>query len=74
MTNRDMVKPPREGMTSGMPEPKPNATALPPMPAPEDSTTPTTDREPIDSPQLNASAERDPPGPGQIGLSTNRKG
>jgi len=65
MTNRDMVKP--------GPKPEPNAAPLPSMPAPEGSARPTTDREPIDSPQPNASVERDPPDRAKIGLTTDRK-
>ena len=67
MTNRDMVKPPAPGQ-----EQKPNAAPLPPMPAPEDSRTPTTAEEPIDSPQPNADHERAPPAKGEFGLTTKR--
>ena len=70
MTNRDMVKPDLKP-TAG-PAQEPNRRPLPPMPADEDSRTPTTDREPIDSPQPNASAERSPPAEGEIGLTTKR--
>ncbi|GJE26135.1 hypothetical protein [Methylobacterium organophilum] len=52
MTNRSMVKPSATV--------KANTTPLPPMPAPEDSTTPTTTHEPTDSPQPNASAAHTP--------------
>ncbi len=65
MTNRHMVKP-----EAAAKPPAANDTPLPPMPAPEDSRTPTTREEPIDSPQPNASAKREAPAPGEIGLST----
>ncbi len=67
MTNRDMVKPSADeaGQT-------PKAAKPPPMPADEDGRRPTTDSEPVDSPQPNASVERKPPGPGEIGLTTER--
>ena len=68
MTNRNMVK----EAADGVPEPQPNTPPLPPMPAPEDSPTPTTREEPIDSPHLNASPKRAAPGPGEQGLSTKR--
>ncbi|MCJ2120115.1 hypothetical protein MKK65_26680 [Methylobacterium sp. J-001] len=68
MTNRNMVK---AGPGSG-PAVEPNTPPLPPMPAPEDSPTPTTREEPIDSPHLNASPKREAPGPGEHGLSTKR--
>ncbi|WP_342635906.1 hypothetical protein [Methylobacterium segetis] len=42
------------------------------MPAPEDSSTPTTREEPVDSPQPNASAKRAPPTPTHPGLATDR--
>lgn len=68
MTNRDMVKPaPSDGSAQ-----KPNRQPLPPMPADEDSRSPVTDREPVDSPQPNASEKRGPPRPGEIGLATRR--
>ncbi|HEV2541614.1 MAG TPA: hypothetical protein VGU70_02500 [Methylobacterium sp.] len=77
MTNRYMVKrslmakpAPADGV-SGLPEP--NRSPLPAMPAPEDSLTPTTNEEPVDSPQPNASAKRGPPGSGELGLSTRRE-
>lgn len=74
MTNRHMVKPAASAKShSGEAVPRPNATPLPPMPAPEDSRTPTTAEEPIDSPQPNASAERAAPAPGEIGLATTRR-
>ncbi len=53
--------------------PEPNRTPLPAMPAPEDSLTPTTNEDPVDSPQPNASAKRGPPGSGELGLSTRRE-
>ena len=62
-----MVKDPGEG-----PAQKPNTPPLPPMPAPEDSTRPTTREEPVDSPHLNASLKREAPAPGEQGLSTKR--
>lgn len=65
MTNRHMVKPD----VAAKPQAR-NDTPLPPMPAPEDSRTPTTREEPIDSPQPNASVKRESPQPGEIGLST----
>ncbi len=77
MTNRNMVKPSLAAKAaeasggSGLPEP--NGDPRPAMPAPEDSPTPTTHEEPIDSPQPNASAKRNPPGPGELGLSTRRE-
>ena len=69
MTNRDMVKPGAAGSGEG---PRPNRDPLPPMPATEDSPTPTTDREPPDSPGPNASAKRGAPAGGKIGLTTDR--
>lgn len=45
---------------------------MPAMPAPEDSPTPVTHEEPTDSPQPNASAKREAPNSGEIGLSTRR--
>lgn len=69
MTNREMVK---GAVTDESAAPRPNATRLPPMPAPEDSATPTTDLEPIDSPQPNASAGRAPPDAEKSGLATKR--
>lgn len=74
MTNRHMVK----AAASAKPgpadaAPQPNRTPLPPMPAPEDSRTPSTGEEPIDSPQPNASTKREPPAGGEIGLATERK-
>ena len=82
MTNRYMVKAsliakaggPPTGVSGGTSLPEPNRTPLPAMPAPEDSLTPTTNEEPIDSPQPNASLKRNPPGPGEVGLSTDRDG
>ena len=77
MTNRYMVKrslmakPAAANGVSGLPEP--NRSPLPAMPAPEDSPTPTTNEEPVDSPQPNASAKRGPPGPGELGLSSRRE-
>ena len=68
MTNRNMVK----EVGSGAPAPHPNTPPLPPMPAPEDSATPTTRDEPIDSPHLNASPKREAPKAGELGLSTKR--
>ncbi|MCJ2059305.1 hypothetical protein MKL09_22560 [Methylobacterium sp. J-048] len=68
MTNRNMVK---VGSGTG-PVVGPNTPPLPPMPAPEDSPTPTTREEPVDSPHLNASLKRAAPGPGEQGLSTKR--
>lgn len=74
MTNRHMVKPAAAAKPPGGQEaPQPNAHPLPPMPAPEDSRTPTTREEPIDSPQPNASAKREAPAPGEIGLATERR-
>jgi hypothetical protein len=67
MTNRNMVKDPGE-----RPAQKTNTPPLPPMPAPEDSTRPTTREEPVDSPHLNASLKREAPAPGEQGLSTKR--
>ncbi|MER2267276.1 hypothetical protein [Methylobacterium oxalidis] len=71
MTNRDMAK----GAAGARPgaAPEPNRHPLPPMPAPEDSKTPTTNEEPIDSPQQsNASIKRAPPSPSRPGLGTDR--
>ncbi len=68
MTNREMAKRALDGAAGQ----EPNARALPPMPAPEDSATPTTTVEPIDSPQPNAAAKRRPPEDGEIGLATER--
>ncbi|WP_375463701.1 hypothetical protein [uncultured Methylobacterium sp.] len=70
MTNREMAK----GATKVQAgtEPQSNRTPLPPMPAPEDSATPATDREPIDSPQPNPSGGREPPTPEKPGLATKR--
>ena len=68
MTNRNMVK----DAAGATPVPQPNTPALPPMPAPEDSATPTTREEPVDSPHLNASLKREAPAPGAQGLSTKR--
>ncbi|MCJ2007326.1 hypothetical protein ACFZ8E_16490 [Methylobacterium sp. HMF5984] len=70
MTNREMVS----GAAKVSPEaaPKPNTRALPPMPADEGSATPTTQVEPIDSPQPNASAGREPPSAEKSGLATKR--
>lgn len=72
MTNRHMVKPSLAAKPAGSPQTEPNGTPLPPMPAPEDSRTPTTREEPIDSPQPNVSAKRDAPAPGEIGLGAHR--
>ena len=71
MTNREMARGAVEADAARAPQP--NKRALPPMPAPEDSPTPTTDAEPIDSPQPNASVKRDPPAPGRSGLATERE-
>ncbi|MCJ2092338.1 hypothetical protein MKK67_07500 [Methylobacterium sp. J-072] len=68
MTNRSMVK----NAAGSEPAVKPNTPPLPPMPAPEDSPTPTTREEPVDSPHLNASLKREAPAPGEQGLSTKR--
>ncbi|GJE60022.1 hypothetical protein MPOCJGCO_2131 [Methylobacterium trifolii] len=68
MTNRAMVTGPAEDDNGQRPNTKP----LPPMPAAEDSPTPTTDREPIDSPQPNASVERAAPDAQRQGLATKR--
>ena len=68
MTNRNMVK----EAAGSTPTPHPNTPPLPLMPAPEDSATPTTREEPIDSPHLNASPNREAPKPGEQGLSTKR--
>lgn len=70
MTNRSMVK----QAIASVPEagPQPNATPLPAMPAPEGSATPTTDQEPVDSPQPNASVKRSPPSADRPGLGTER--
>ena len=68
MTNRDMVK----GGATADPIQKPNTPPLPPLPAPEDSGTPTTRSDPIDSPQPNASVERDAPSDAKQGLATER--
>lgn len=65
MTNRHMVN-------TANPKVQPNEAPLPPMPAPEDAKRPTTRQDPIDSPQPNASAKRDAPAPGKLGLSTER--
>jgi hypothetical protein len=64
MTNRNMVK---DGAAVS-----PNTPPLPPMPAPEDSATPTTREEAVDSPHLNASLKREAPEAGEQGLSTER--
>ncbi len=69
MTNREMVKGAVEHGDAGQ---HANAQALPPMPAPEDSPTPATREEPIDSPQPNASVKRRPPEDGEMGLTTRR--
>jgi len=81
MTNREMVKgavakgaaAERATARDRTDLPQPNATPLPPMPAPEDSRTPTTDQEPVDSPQPNASAKRAPPSERRPGLATERE-
>lgn len=65
MTNRNMVN-------GNAPKVEPNQDPLPPMPAPEDASRPTTREDPIDSPQPNTSAKRDAPGPDRLGLSTKR--
>ncbi|GJD33219.1 hypothetical protein [Methylobacterium aerolatum] len=65
MTNRNMV-------TKAKPEVEPNTAPLPPMPAPEDAATPTTRTDPIDSPQPNASSDREPPSERKQGLATRR--
>lgn len=70
MTNREMVS--GAIRDSAEAAPKPNKTALPPMPADEGSATPTTREEPIDSPQPNASAGREPPSAAKSGLATKR--
>ncbi|KAA0125277.1 hypothetical protein SAMN02799622_00133 [Methylobacterium sp. UNC378MF] len=67
MTNRNMVKDAAPDLAV-----RPNTPPLPPMPAPEDSATPTTREEPTDSPHLNASLKREAPAPGTQGLSTKR--
>jgi len=76
MTNRYMVKPSlaakADPASRGVVAPEPNRTPLPAMPGTEDSPTPKTHEEPMDSPQPNASAKREKPGPGEIGLSTQR--
>ena len=69
MTNRDMVKP---GSGTG-PLQTPNTSRRPPVPADEDSRTPTTLDEPIDSPQPGLDHERPKPPEGEIGLATTRK-
>jgi hypothetical protein len=68
MTNRNMVK----DAAAGAPAVRPNTPPLPPMPATEDSATPTTREEPVDSPHLNASLKREAPEPGTQGLATKR--
>lgn len=76
MTNRYMVKASlvaKSDAASGRAGyPEPNRTPMPAMPAPEDSPTPTTHEEPVDSPQPNASAKREAPGSSRIGLATRR--
>ncbi|MEH3117490.1 MAG: hypothetical protein PGN25_07745 [Methylorubrum populi] len=74
MTNRHMVKPSLAAKSAdrSADQAEPNRTPLPPMPAPEDSRTAATREEPIDSPQPNAGAEREPPPKGEIGLATRR--
>lgn len=68
MTNRDMVK----GKAGADPVEVSNLAPLPKMPAPEDGDGPTTREDPVDSPQPNASATRDAPGPDKQGLATKR--
>lgn len=68
MTNRNMVKPDAAAKPS-----RAQQAPSTPRPAPEDSRTPTTREEAIDSPQPNASAKREPPAPGEIGLATKRR-
>ena len=70
MTNREMVSGAAKASTEAAP--KPNTPPLPPMPADEGSATPTTREEPIDSPQPNASVDRDPPSDEKPGLATKR--
>ncbi|MCJ2014660.1 hypothetical protein [Methylobacterium sp. J-076] len=65
MTNRNMVN----GEAAKV---EPNTAPLPPMPAPEDASRPTTREDPIDSPQPNASAKRDAPDSEKQGLATRR--
>lgn len=65
MTNRNMVN-------KAAPAVEPNTPPLPPMPAPEDAASPTTQEDPIDSPQPNTSAKRDAPGAEKQGLVTRR--
>ncbi|ACA17160.1 hypothetical protein M446_2721 [Methylobacterium sp. 4-46] len=48
MTNPNMVQ--RRAATQPDTAPAPNCDAVPPVPAPEDSPTPTTDHDPEDSP------------------------
>ncbi|MEE7458945.1 hypothetical protein MPAR168_10905 [Methylorubrum populi] len=75
MTNRHMVKAAALAKSEAGPVglPEPNPTPLPPMPAPEDSRTPATREEPIDSPHPHPTTKH-PPRPGEIGLSTGREG
>lgn len=72
MTNREMAK----GAAAAGPRaaPAPDRQPAPPMPAPEGSPGPTTDREPVDSPQPNASVKRAPPDAEHGGLATERGG
>lgn len=65
MTNRNMVN-------KANPAEQPNTAPLPPMPAPEDAARPTTQEDPIDSPQPNTSAKRDAPSAAKQGLATRR--
>ncbi|WP_194075142.1 hypothetical protein [Methylobacterium durans] len=72
MTNREMAKGAVGTGAKAAEAPEPNRQPLPPMPAPEDSPTPTTREEPIDSPQPNASIKRSPPSERRPGLGTDR--
>lgn len=65
MTNRNMVN-------GNARKVEPNEAPLPPMPAPENAARPTTQEDPVDSPQPNAAAKRGEPAPGKLGLSTER--
>ncbi|MGU3540951.1 hypothetical protein [Methylobacterium sp. A54F] len=69
MTNREMAK---GAAAAGAAAPQPNDRPLPPMPAAEDSRTPTIREEPVDSPQPNASLKREAPTPDHPGLATDR--
>ena len=72
MTNRDMVKSTPATDTAKVSAQVPNEAPLPPMPADEDGRRPTTDEEPVDSPQPNRDITRKPPPEGEIGLTTKR--